>query len=322
MKKDLIVLLIVVLLVPAAMAQPQLRDPQAGQNPKSMTVYQIDPITVDGDLSDWPAGMEKRVCQEFYPSYAENSVALSTQENWFMVGWNDAANQLYVAGWSSDDVMVSQLSKWWNPDYTDLAGATWFYDRYEIYIEYDNDKTGAYGYAAAGNVQYAILANDPDRADVYGQETDANGNIKDVGTAFFITNYEAATADGRPPFSQAAIVFTPDDPNDPYGPYVKQFEAAITVLNFLEIGIEPDPNTDVVDLGPTMNDGRGLGFDVTMMDRDGNMRDTEDRYTANNQGAWIGWSEGSKNGHPEYNGTLNFSLSRQPAVNVRNWSLF
>ncbi len=327
MNRFFLIALLLTLFVPFVSAQVTYHDPQEGTNPKEVTAYQIDPITVDGNFDDWPEGIEKRACAEFYPSYQVNTLGTSTQDNYFMVAWNDEANQLYVAGWSWDDVNVTQLSLWSNPDTLAPAGATWFYDRWEIYIEYDNSDSGAYGLADdPGNVQYTVQLNDPSREDLYGQETDANGEILEGGTATFISNYNDATEDGRPPFSEAKLIIEMEDPASPFGPYVKRFEAALTVMNFLEPGIEPEPETDVVDLGPDMNGGLGMGFDVTMMDRDGELDleipDDPLYLTADDEGAWIGWSEGSKNGAPQLDGTMIFSLEFFTPVSISNWALY
>ncbi|MEW6238800.1 MAG: hypothetical protein AB1656_25735 [Candidatus Omnitrophota bacterium] len=299
--------------------KPTHHDPQAGTNPKTMTVYQIKPITVDGDLSDWPNTLEKRSCEEFYPGYGVDNSGASTQDNWFMVAWNDSENKLYVAGYSEDDVNVSQLTKW---NEGVIPTDVWFYDRWEIYVEWDNDKTGAYGYTENGNVQYAVVQNDKDRTDgeyATSQEKDAAGNILDVGTAFWITNLTAVTLDGRPPFAQAEWVIKPKDASKPFGPYVGQFEMSFKILNYLVEGVDPDEKLDTVDLGPNMNDGRGLGFDVTLMDRDGSIAAMT---SAQGEGAWIGWSSGSKNANPQLNGTLTLSTTFKESTRIANWELF
>jgi len=91
------------------------------------------------------------------------------------------------------------------------------------------------------------------------------------------------------------------------------------VLNYLVEGVEPDEKLDTVDLGPNMNDSRGLGFDVTLMDRDGTIATMA---TAQGEGAWIGWSSGSKNGNPQLDGTLTFSTSFKESTQIANWELF
>jgi hypothetical protein len=141
---------------------PMHHDPQAGINPKTVTAYQIQPIQVDGDLSDWPTDLEKRSCEEFYPSYPINKSALSTQDNWFSVAWNNQTNELYIAGYSEDDVNVSQLSKW---NGGTVGGDGWFCERWEVYVEWDNDDAGSYGPAAGGNLQYVMVQNDVGRTD-------------------------------------------------------------------------------------------------------------------------------------------------------------
>lgn len=323
-----------------AQVEPTFTDPQRGTNPKDLTAYQIDPITVDGDFSDWPEGLEKRVCEEFYPSYQVNSLGQSTQDNWFQVAWNDEANQLYIAGWSRDDVKVTQLSQWFNPTDFTPAGAPWFYDRWEIYFETDNSDTGGnndFGSTSGdpGTLQYLVASTDPERepsGSLGGQETDDAGNIIDEGTAFWINGFSdpelyVLGPDGTPPLSEAKLIIESDDPAEPIGPYTKRFEAAITLLNFFVEGLEPDPDTDVIDLGPDLNDGLGLGFDVTLMDRDGFIDDSipDDILflSANDEGAWIGWSEGSKGGAPELLGTVMFTLdSPPPPAPVRAWEIY
>jgi len=298
---------------------PTHTDPESGTNPKTVTAYQIQPIKVDGDLSDWPSSLEKRTCEEFYPGYQVTTLGTSTQDNWFMVGWNDQANQVYIAGWTENDINVSQLSKW---NEGVIPADTWFYDRLEIYVEWDNDDTGAYGYAENGNVQYAIVQNDIDRTGGEydtSQEMDANGNFLAVGTAFWITNLNTATLDGRPPYAQAKWIMTPKDPNNPFGPYTSQFEMAFKVLTYLEIGVDPVEATDTLDIGPTVNDSRGIGFDVTLMDRDG---DIATMATVQGQGAWIGWSSGSKNGNPQLDGTMMFSNEFKEITPVGRWELY
>ncbi len=292
-------------------------DPQQGTNPKTATAYQIPPITVDGDLSDWPEGLEKRVCNEFYPSgYQVTSPANKTEENYFMVAWNEEENQIYVAGWSHDDVAVFKRSEWWNADFSDMAARSWFVDRWEIYFEWDNTDEGAHG--DDGTVQYVIARNDPENDGVLGHEMDNSGNPLEDGTAFWINQKADLTADGRPWRSSAELVVIPDDSDDPFGPHVKRFEAAITGWTFYD----GDGNTDAdaLDLGPDVNGGDGIGFDVTMMDRDGYERGTEDQYTEDDQGAWIGWSSESKNSAPEALGTLFFNMDFA-STEVRDWSL-
>jgi hypothetical protein len=321
MKREVVLMLIVCLIVPLVGAQPKMSDPEEGTNPKTVTAYQISPIKVDGDLSDWPAGLEKRVCKEFYPGYQVTTPEASTQENYFMVAWNDQKNQVYVAGWSTDDIAVLKLSEWSNPDLTAMAGATWLYDRWEIYFEWDNTDEGVG--QQDGTVQYCVGINDPDSpyVDQGGFEVDAAGNPIEGGTMFFITGQAnlALTADGRPWRSQAKMVVKLDDPNDPYGSYTKVFEAAITGWTYYA----GDDNTDadVLDLGPDVNEGTGIGFDVTMMDRDGQDRNTVDRNTADNEGAWLGWSSGSKNANPQLLGTMLFSMTFAAAP-VTDWSLY
>lgn len=322
--------------VVTAQVKPVADDPQGQTSPKSATVLQIPPITVDGNFSDWPSGVEKRSIGVYLAGfgYQQEARATGTQDNWFQLGWNDAENKLYIAGWSEDDVNVSQLSKWFNPDDFSQFGAPWFYDRYEIYIEHDNSDSGAYGYGITdgdpGNVQYAISANDPDNTGLLGQERDAAGNILPVGTSFFITNFEDPVAfppAGRAPFASAVMIVTPANANAPVGRYTKQFEAAISPLNFLAADIASDPNMDLVDLGPNMNGGAGMGFDITMMDRDGVIDNSVPtdviNLSANNEGAWIGWSDGSKNGNPQFDGTLSFSMTfATGGSDVSAWELF
>jgi len=323
-----------------AQVRPVTDDPQGQTSPKSATVLQIPPITVDGDLSDWPGGVEKRSINVYLAGfgYQQESRATGTQDNWFQLAWNDSENKLYISGWSEDDVNVTQLSKWFNPDDFSQFGAPWFYDRYEIYIEHDNSDSGAFGFGLTdgdpGNVQYVIAANDPDRDDIVslgGQETGADGTPVPGGTSFFISNFSDPAlfqADGRPPFSDAVMIVTPADPNNaPFGRYTKQFEAAITPLNFFVEGIPPDPSTDVVDLGPDLNGGAGMGFDITMMDRDGIIDDSIPsdiiNLSANNEGAWIGWSDGSKNNNPQFDGTITFSMTfATGGSDVSAWELF
>ncbi len=324
-----------------AQISPVTEDPEGQTSPKTATVMQIDPITVDGDLSDWPGGLETRSVNVYLAGfgYQQESFATGTQDNWFQLGWNDSENKLYISGWSIDDVNVTQLSKWLNPETFEPAGAPWFYDRYEIYIEHDNSDSGALGFGLddgdPGNVQYVIGATDPDRGvtgSSAGQETDENGNIVDGGTMFFISNFWDESLfilgpDGTPPFSEAEFILELEDPNEPFGAYTKTFEAAITPLNFLAEGIEPDPSTDVVDLGPDMNNGAGMGFDITMMDRDGIVDDSIPsdivNLTANNEGAWIGWSDGSKNANPQFDGTIFFSMDfASDDSSVSSWELF
>ena len=306
------------LAAPLVGAQPQMSDPQEGVNPKEVTAVQIAPITVDGDLSDWPAGLEKRVCKEFYPSYQVNAPELSTQENYFMVAWNDEANQIYVAGWSTDDIALLKLGEWWNADLSDVAGASWFYDRWELYFEWDNTDEGAHG--DDGTVQYAIAINDPDNTSgVLGLEVDAAGDPVEGGTAFWINTKTDLTADGRPWRSEAKLAIELDDPSAPFGSYTKTFEAAVTPWTYYDGDATTD--ADLLDLDPGLNEGTGIGFDVTMMDRDGFDATTEDRNTADDQGCWIGWSEGSKNNAPELLGTMLFSLDFAP-TRVRDWSLY
>lgn len=331
------VLLLVFAQVTYAQVTTVTEDPEGQTSPKTATVLQMEPITVDGDLSDWPSGVETRSINVYLAGYGyqQESFATGTQDNWIKLGWNDEENKLYIAGWSVDDVNVSQLTKWLNPEDFSPAvdGAPWFYDRYEIYIEYDNTDSGAYGYGIddgdPGNVQYAIAANDPTRADLFGQELGPDGTPLEEGTAFFISNFEDPALfppDGRPPFAEAVMIFEPADETQPLGEYTKTFEAAISPLNFYLEGIEPDFDTDTVDLGPDMNGGAGMGFDITMMDRDGVIDDSipDDiiNVTANNEGAWIGWSDGSKNNNPELDGTIFFSLDFAEDTAVKSWELF
>ena len=198
----------------------------------------------------------------------------------------------------------------------------WFYDRWEIYVEYDNNNIGTYGYADdPGNIQYAIVANDPGRTgDEFdtSQELDDNGNVIEGGTAFWVTQFTTVMPDGRPPLAEARLIVTPSDPADPFGRYTTQFEIAFQVLNFLENDVEPFPE-DIVDIGPELNDGTGIGFDVTMMDRDG---DAATMITAQGEGAWLGWSSGSKNDHPELDGNMFFSAEFFTPVNVTSWEIY
>mgnify|MGYP000905350413 CR=1 FL=1 len=298
---------------------PVHHDPQAGTNPKTVTAYQIDPITVDGDLSDWPTTLEKRSCEEFYPSYPINSSAASTQDNWFSVAWNDETNQIYIAGYTEDDVNVSQLSKW-NEGVVGSDG--WFCERLEVYVEWDNDDSGAYGPIEGGNVQYVIVKNDKDRTDenyATSQEKDASGNILDDGTAFWIYKFTTVTADGRPPFADVQWVMTPKDANNPFGPYVSQFEMSFKVLNYLMEDVEAVESTDTVTLSPTLNGGKGIGFDVTFMDRDG---DIDTKVSSTDTWAWIGWSSESKVNQPQFNGSLLFSMDFVKQTPVASWELF
>lgn len=318
--KRIIYVLPLLLIASLSFAQkPAHHDPEAGTNPKTITAYQIKPIAVDGDLSDWPTDLEKRSCEEFYPSYPINSSAASTQDNWFMTAWNDSTNQIFIAGWSEDDINVSQLSKW---NEGVIPSDVWFLDRWEMYVEWDNDDVGAYGYTDNGNVQYAIVQNDKDRTDgeyATSQEKDAAGNILDIGTAFWITNLNTVTLDGRPPFAQVKWIIKPKDPANPFGPYTAQFEMAFKVLNFLAVDIEPIEKTDTVDIGPDVNGGLGIGFDLTLMDRDG---DSTTMTTVASEGAWIGWSSGSKNGNSSLDGTMLFSTTFKQATPVANWEVF
>ena len=338
MKKIFLLILVVTIAVQAGYTQirPTTRDPQQGTNPKQATAFQINPITVDGNLSDWPAGLEKRSANEYLAGfgYQQESFNSGTQDNWFQVAWNDQQNKLYVSGWAHDDVNATQLSKWVNPDTLAPSGAPWFYDRWELYFEWDNDDQGSSGDLTGGGVvQYVIGINDADRGitdSTGGQETDASGNIREGGTMFFMTSFWDANTyilgpDGQPPLAQAKVVFQPDNPSDPFGPYTRLFEASFSVLTFLTEGVEVDPQADVLDLGPNVNDGRGLGFDVTSMDRDG-LVDASDptdilHTSLDNEGAWIGWSDGSKNANPQLLGTILFSLS-SPATRVDLWDLF
>ncbi|RJP31611.1 MAG: hypothetical protein C4527_07380 [Candidatus Omnitrophota bacterium] len=319
MKRTTLVLSLL-LIVSLSFAQtPVHRDPQEGINPKTVTAYQIEPITVDGDLSDWPTDLEKRSCGEFYPSYTINSRALSTQDNWFMVAWNDQTNQVFIAGYSEDDVNVSQLSKW-NGGVIGSDG--WFCERWEVYTEWDNDDGGAYGPAEGGNLEYVIVQNDKGRTDgnyATSQEKDAAGNILDEGTAFWIYKYTMVTPDARPPFAQAKWVITPKDPNHPFGPYVGRFEMSFKVLNFLMEDVIPDENTDTVDLDPNVNNGRGIGFDMTFMDRDG---DISSMVSTRDTWAWIGWSSESKVNQPQFNGKLLFSTEFKELTHITNWEVF
>ena len=83
----------IVLVATTGFAQtPTHTDPEQGVNPKEVTAFQIQPITVDGDLSDWPAGLERRSVSEFYPAYSVTDLGASTQDNWFTVAWNDSEN--------------------------------------------------------------------------------------------------------------------------------------------------------------------------------------------------------------------------------------
>lgn len=298
--------------------QPVHHDPQAGTNPKTVTAYQIEPITVDGDLSDWP-DLEKRVCEEFYPSYTINSSSLSTQDNWFSVAWNDRTNELYIAGYSEDDVNVSQLSKW---NEGVVGGDGWFLERWEVYTEWDNDDAGAYGPLEGGNLQYVLVQNDIGRTDdsyETSQEKDEAGNILENGTAFWIYKFNTLTADGRPPFAKAKWVITPKDPNNPFGPYIGQFEISLKLMNFLLAEVDPDENNDIVDLDPDINDGRGIGFDMTFMDRDG---DITTMVSDNSTWAWIGWSSESKVNQPQFNGTLFLSNEFKVKTHINRWEIF
>lgn len=299
--------------------KPSHHDPQAGINPKTVTAYQINPITVDGDLSDWPTTLEKRSCEEFYPSYPVNNSAASTQDNWFSVAWNAQTNEVYIAGYTEDDVNTSQLSKW---NGGTVGSDGWFTERLEIYTEWDNDDTDAYGPAEGGNLQYVMVKNDKDRTDenyAASQEKDAEGNILDDGTAFWIYKYTTVTADARPPFAKAKWIMTPKDPNNPFGPYTSQFEISFKVLNFLLEEVEPVEKTDTVTLGPDLNNGGGIGFDITFMDRDG---DVSTMVTDNSTWAWIGWSSESKVNQPQFDGTLLFSTDFKETTRITNWDLF
>ncbi len=298
---------------------PMHHDPQAGINPKTVTAYQIQPIQVDGDLSDWPTDLEKRSCEEFYPSYPINKSALSTQDNWFSVAWNNQTNELYIAGYSEDDVNVSQLSKW---NGGTVGGDGWFCERWEVYVEWDNDDAGSYGPAAGGNLQYVMVQNDVGRTDgnyATSQEKDTAGNILENGTAFWIYKFEALTPDGRPPLAKAKWIITPKDANNPFGSYTSQFEISLKVFNYLDVEVEPIEQSDVVDLDPSINNGRGLGFDMTFMDRDG---DIATMKSDNSTWAWIGWSSESKVNQPQFNGTLRFSNEFKQATRVASWELF
>lgn len=319
MKRTTVLVAAMFLAAPLIGAQPQMTDPQEGTNPKEVTAYQIPPITVDGDLSDWPAGLEKRVCAEFYPeSYQVTTPEASTQENYFMVAWNDEANQVYIAGLSTDDLSLFRLSEWWNPDFTGTAGAAWFYDRWEVYFEWDNTDEGERN--QDGCVQYVIAINDPDNTSgVFGLEVDANGEPVEDGTAFWIDERYDLSADQRPWRAEAKMVYELDDPSNPYSSHTKTFEAAITPWTYYDGDATTD--ADLLDLDPGINDGTGIGFDVTMMDRDGLDAATEDRNTADNEGAWIGWSEGSKRNAPELLGNMFFSMDFA-ATHVSDWSLY
>ncbi|MEW6238801.1 MAG: hypothetical protein AB1656_25740 [Candidatus Omnitrophota bacterium] len=298
--------------------KPVHHDPQAGTNPKTVTAYQIKPITVDGDFSDWPNTLEKRSCEEFYPAYAINTSELSTQDNWFSVAWNDQTNEIYIAAYSEDDVNASQLSQW---NGGVISGDAWFCERWEVYVEWDNDKAGTYGPIGDGNVQYVIVQNDKGRTDgnyAISQEKDAAGNILDDGAAFWMYKYETIMPDGRPPFAKAKWVLKPKDPNNPFGPYVGQLEISFKVLNYLLEGVEPNESTDVVDLGPNVNDGRGIGFDMTFMDRDGDIK----TMVTSMDWAWIGWSSESKVNQVQFDGNLLFSTTFKESTRIANWDIY
>jgi hypothetical protein len=87
----------------------------------------------------------------------------------------------------------------------------------------------------------------------------------------------------------------------------------------LDVEVEPIEQSDVVDLDPSINNGRGLGFDMTFMDRDG---DIATMKSDNSTWAWIGWSSESKVNQPQFNGTLRFSNEFKQATRVASWELF
>lgn len=91
------------------------------------------------------------------------------------------------------------------------------------------------------------------------------------------------------------------------------------VFNYLDVEVEPVEKTDVVDLCPSINGGRGLGFDMTFMDRDG---DIAAMTTDNSTWAWIGWSSESKVNQPQFYGTLLFSTEFKEITRVASWELF
>ena len=309
---------------------PVHQDPQEGTNPKSATLLQTAPITVDGDFSDWPTGLEDRSLGEFFSSYSQNSRATSTQDNWFQLAWNDTENRIYFAGWVHDDVNCTQMSNWGSP-----GDSAWFRDLWWMYLEWDNmDREGTTAALANldGQHQYAISLNDPgspglsdDPLNAQGSEVGSDGEFVENGTTFYSGLARNMPPHGQAPLMDARMVVTPDDPAEPFGPFVLRLEMSFGVLNYLDdlYAIEPD---DIVDLDPNVNDGRGIGWDITYVDRDGILETMESPGSGGDPGgAWIGWSDsepGGKNPNPFFNGTLFFSMEFAESSAVSSWDLY
>lgn len=293
-------------------------DPQAGTNPKSATLLQIDAITVDGDFADWPRGLEKRNLSEFYSTHTQNSRETSTQDNWFQLAWNDAENRIYFAGWVYDDVNCTQMSYWGAP--TDGA---WFRDMWWIYVEWNNaDLQGKKAELSdlTGQHTYAVSLNDPGGSglsanpnDAQGSELGPDGMIAEDGTTFYSEVSRNIPPHGQAPLMEARMVIRPVT-NDRFGPTILQLEFSMGILNYLNADFDIQPD-DIVDLGPDLNDGLGIGWDITYVDRDGWLDNLiSPGATGDPGGARIGWSssrsdniEGKIN-NPFLNGTLFFSM--------------
>lgn len=138
---------------------------------KTYEAIQINPIKVDGDLSDWPISIkwdELNVLGAFVQPTGPDDLTAK-----FAVAYNQNENRLYIAAKITDDstFAVKPIED----------GGAWENDRLEIYIDGDNSKTDtAYKYETAQ--QYAV----------YGP---AEQNVKFNGGERSLLNYKAPYTD-------------------------------------------------------------------------------------------------------------------------------
>ena len=136
--------------------------PSAAHNGTLALAQQIQSITVDGDLSDWPADATRydlRFAGEGDPLNSENDLSA-----FFMVGYDGEAQVLYVAVDVTDDSVVRQQpprSNWNTQDscelYVQLQHQLW-----GAPVQYflRGQQRGVYGPGSPGDVQVEVVWRD------------------------------------------------------------------------------------------------------------------------------------------------------------------
>ena len=76
------------------------------------TAVNIDGITIDGDFSDWPEGLEKYPIKD--PAFGEPPTDEFDFDAYYRIGYNEVQQVLYVAVTVQDDHTVIDTTDMWN----------------------------------------------------------------------------------------------------------------------------------------------------------------------------------------------------------------